>query len=44
VFNGSTVLYPTAEGQHAHRAEFSDGRHGTPTMRADVLMSLVSIR
>jgi cystathionine beta-lyase len=31
VFRGSTVLYPTAEDLHAHRAEFSYGRHGSPT-------------
>ena len=42
VFRGSTVLYPTAEDLHAHRAEFSYGRHGSPTTRAlqDVLISL----
>jgi len=42
VFHGSTVLYPTAEDFHAHRAEFSYGRHGNPTTRAlqDVLMAL----
>ena len=42
VFHGSTVLYPTAEDLHAHRAEFSYGRHGSPTTRAlqDVLMAL----
>ena len=42
VFHGSTVLYPTAEDLHAHRGEFSYGRHGTPTTRAlqDVLMAL----
>jgi cystathionine beta-lyase/cystathionine gamma-synthase len=42
VFHGSTVLYPTAEDLHAHRAEFSYRRHGSPTTRAlqDVLMSL----
>jgi cystathionine beta-lyase len=42
VFHGSTVLYPTAEDLHAHRGEFTYGRHGTPTTRAlqDVLMSL----
>ncbi|GKQ50910.1 cystathionine beta-lyase [Bradyrhizobium sp. Ce-3] len=42
VFHGSTVLYPTAEDLHAHRAEFTYGRHGTPTTRAlqDVLMTL----
>lgn len=42
VFHGSTVLYPTAEALHAHRAEFTYGRHGSPTTRAlqDVLMAL----
>jgi cysteine-S-conjugate beta-lyase len=42
VFHGSTVLYPTAEDLHAHRTEFSYGRHGSPTTRApqDVLMAL----
>ncbi|MBR0871291.1 cystathionine beta-lyase [Bradyrhizobium tropiciagri] len=42
VFHGSTVLYPTAEDLHAHRADFTYGRHGTPTTRAlqDVLMAL----
>ncbi|BBC00091.1 cystathionine beta-lyase [Bradyrhizobium japonicum] len=42
VFHGSTVLYPTAEDLHAHRAEFTYGRHGSPTTRAlqDVLMAL----
>src|ERR1700761_5482591 len=42
VFRGSTVLYPTADDLHAHRSEFSYGRHGTPTTRAlqDVLMAL----
>jgi cysteine-S-conjugate beta-lyase len=42
VFHGSTVLDPTADDLHAHRAEFSYGRHGSPTTRAlqDVLMSL----
>jgi len=42
VFRGSTVLYPSAEDLHAHRAEFTYGRHGTPTTRAlqDVLMQL----
>jgi cystathionine beta-lyase len=42
VFHGSTVLYPTAEDLHAHRAEYTYGRHGTPTTRAlqDVLMGL----
>jgi cysteine-S-conjugate beta-lyase len=42
IFHGSTVLYPTAADLHAHRSEFTYGRHGTPTTRAlqDVLMSL----
>jgi cystathionine beta-lyase len=42
VFHGSTVLYPTAEDLHAHRAEYTYGRHGTPTTRAlqDVMMAL----
>ena len=42
VFHGSTVLYPTAEDLHAHRGEFTYGRHGTPTTRAfqDTLMTL----
>ncbi|WP_050405705.1 cystathionine beta-lyase [Bradyrhizobium embrapense] len=42
VFHGSTVLYPTAEDLHAHRAEFTYGRHGSPTTRAlqDALMAL----
>ena len=42
VFHGSTVLYPTAEDLHAHRGEFTYGRHGSPTTRAfqDTLMSL----
>ncbi|WP_426433841.1 cystathionine beta-lyase [Bradyrhizobium genosp. P] len=42
VFHGSTVLYPTAEDLHAHRGEFTYGRHGSPTTRAlqDVLMAL----
>ncbi|MBB5047923.1 cystathionine beta-lyase [Rhodopseudomonas rhenobacensis] len=34
VVRGSTVLYPTAADLHAHRGEFSYGRHGTPTTRA----------
>ena len=34
VVHGSTVLYPTAEDLHAHRGEFTYGRHGTPTTRA----------
>lgn len=42
VVHGSTVLYPTAEDFHAHRAEFTYGRHGNPTTHAlqDVLMAL----
>jgi cysteine-S-conjugate beta-lyase len=42
VFHGSTVLYPTAEDLHAHRAEYTYGRHGSPTTRAlqDVMMAL----
>src|SRR5258708_31529956 len=42
VFHGSTVLYPTAEDLHAHRAEYTYGRHGSPTTRAlqDVLIAL----
>jgi cystathionine beta-lyase len=42
VFRGSTVLYPSADDLHAHRGEFTYGRHGTPTTRSlqDVLMSL----
>jgi cystathionine beta-lyase len=34
VVRGSTVLYPTAEDLHAHRGEYSYGRHGTPTTKA----------
>jgi len=34
VFRGSTVLYPTADDLHAHRAEFSYGRPGCPATRA----------
>src|SRR5947209_1601505 len=42
VFHGSTVLYPTVEDLHAHRGEYTYGRHGTPTTRAlqDVMMAL----
>lgn len=42
VFRGSTVLYPSADDLHAHRAEYTYGRHGTPTTRAlqDVLTKL----
>ena len=41
VFHGSTVLDPTAEDLHAHRAEFAYG-DGSPTTRSlqDVLMSV----
>lgn len=34
VVRGSTVLYPSASDLHAHRGEFSYGRHGTPTTKA----------
>src|SRR5512141_452779 len=42
VFHGSTVLYPTAEDLHAHRGEFTYGRHGSPTTKAfqETLMAL----
>jgi cystathionine beta-lyase len=42
VVRGSTVLYPTAEDLHAHRGEFSYGRHGTPTTKAlqEALMAI----
>jgi cystathionine beta-lyase len=42
VVHGSTVLYPRAEDLHAHRGEFTYGRHGTPTTRAlqETLMAL----
>ncbi|MGY3366097.1 cystathionine beta-lyase [Bradyrhizobium sp. GM2.4] len=42
VFHGSTVLYPTAEDLHAHRGEFTYGRHGSPTTKAfqETLMTL----
>src|SRR5437764_5930676 len=42
VVHGSTVLYPTAEDLHAHRGEFTYGRHGTPTTWAlqETLMAL----
>src|SRR4029453_676520 len=41
VFHGSTVLHPTAQDLHAHRAEFTYG-DSSPTTRAlqDVLMSV----
>src|ERR1700758_4641979 len=46
VFHGSTVLYPSVEDLHAHRGEFTYGRHGTPTTRAlqDVLMALEGLQ
>src|SRR5215510_2505159 len=34
VYHASTVLYPTAEDQVAHRARYSYGRRGTPTSEA----------
>ncbi len=34
VYHASTVLYPTAEDQVAHRAKYSYGRRGTPTSEA----------
>jgi cysteine-S-conjugate beta-lyase len=42
VVHGSTVLYPSAEDLHAHRAEFQYGRRGTPTTQAlqQALMAL----
>jgi cystathionine beta-lyase len=42
VVHGSTVLYPSADDLHAHRGEFTYGRHGTPTTRAlqETLMAL----
>ncbi|MET0968757.1 MAG: cystathionine beta-lyase [Tardiphaga sp.] len=42
VVRGSTVLYPTAEDLHAHRGEYSYGRHGTPTTKAlqEALMAI----
>ncbi len=42
VVHGSTVLYPTADDLHAHRAEFQYGRHGTPTTKAlqEAMMAL----
>ncbi|KIZ34080.1 MULTISPECIES: cystathionine beta-lyase [Rhodopseudomonas] len=42
VVRGSTVLYPTAADLHAHRGEFSYGRHGNPTTKAlqQALMAL----
>src|ERR1700726_1781996 len=42
IVRGSTVLYPTAEDLHAHRSEYSYGRHGTPTTKAlqEAMMAL----
>jgi cystathionine beta-lyase len=42
VVRGSTVLYPNSADLHAHRGEFSYGRHGTPTTKAlqDALVKL----
>jgi cystathionine beta-lyase len=34
VYHASTMLYPTAEDQVAHRARYSYGRRGTPTSEA----------
>jgi cystathionine beta-lyase len=34
VYHASTVLYPTAEAQVAHRARYAYGRRGTPTTEA----------
>jgi cystathionine beta-lyase len=34
VYHASTMLYPTAEDQVAHRARYSYGRRGTPTSDA----------
>jgi cystathionine beta-lyase len=34
VYHASTVLYPTAEDQVAHRARYQYGRRGTPTTEA----------
>ncbi|MFY9602736.1 MAG: cystathionine beta-lyase [Pseudolabrys sp.] len=34
VFHASTLLYPTAEDQVAHRARYNYGRRGTPTTEA----------
>ena len=46
VFHGSTVLYPTAEDLHAHRGEFTYGRHGSPTTKAfqETLMALEGLQ
>lgn len=42
VYHASTVLYPTAEDQVAHRARYQYGRRGTPTTEAleDALRAL----
>ena len=42
VYHASTVLYPTAEDQVAHRAHYQYGRRGTPTSEAleNALMEL----
>ncbi|MEJ2435734.1 MAG: PLP-dependent transferase, partial [Pseudolabrys sp.] len=42
VYHASTVLYPTAEDQVAHRARYQYGRRGTPTSEAleNALMAL----
>ena len=42
VYHASTVLYPTAEDQVAHRAQYQYGRRGTPTSEAleNALMEL----
>ena len=34
VYHASTVLYPTAEDQVAHRSRYQYGRRGTPTTEA----------
>ena len=34
VYHASTLLYPTAEDQVAHRARYNYGRRGTPTSKA----------
>lgn len=34
VYHASTILYPTAEDQIAHRARYQYGRRGTPTSEA----------
>jgi len=34
VYHASTLLYPTAEAQVAHRARYNYGRRGTPTSEA----------